>query len=88
MTTKLITISALTLICVSALSCSKASPVLPQRDLEGTAIWYPSSDQQGFGTFYKPAVGYVADPMPFYDDAAGEWKIMYLQDYRPNQVAT
>ena len=62
--------------------------MLPQRDLEGTAIWYPSSDQQGFGTFYKPAVGYVADPMPFYDDAAGEWKIMYLQDYRPNQVAT
>lgn len=89
MTTKLAKLTALTLICASTtLSCSKDSPVLPQRDLEGTAVWYPSSDQQSFGTFWKPAVGYVADPMPFYDEAAGEWKIMYLQDFRPNQVAT
>lgn len=89
MTTKLAKLTALTLICAgTTLSCSKDSPVLPQRDLEGTAVWYPSSDQQSFSTYWKPAVGYVADPMPFYDEVAGEWKIMYLQDFRPNQVAT
>ena len=40
MTTKLAKLTALTLICASTtLSCSKDSPVLPQRDLEGTAVW-------------------------------------------------
>lgn len=38
--------------------------------------------------YYKPAVGYVGDPMPFYDPVAGDFKVLYLQDYRPNQAVT
>lgn len=88
MTRTLTTITSLALFCVCALSCSKDSPVLTQRDLDGTVTYFQSSDQQMSGTFYKPAVGYVADPMPFYDPSEGNYKIMYLQDYPQNQVAT
>ena len=40
------------------------------------------------GTYYKPAVGYVGDPMPFYDPVDKDFKIMYLQDFRPNPAGT
>ena len=70
------------------LSCTKERQEPAARDLEGTVTWFQSPEQASFGTYYKPAVGNVADPMPFYDDVSGEWKIMYLQDFNPNQVAT
>ena len=38
--------------------------------------------------YYKPQVGFVGDPMPFYDPVAKDFKVMYLQDYRPNPEAT
>ena len=74
---------------VTAPSCSeKDGPVITDRNLENTAEFFDSSDEQQFSTYYKPYVGYVADPMPFYDPVAKDFKIMYLQDYRPNQVGT
>lgn len=70
-------------------SCSeKDGPVITDRDLDNTATFFESSDEQKSSTYYKPYVGYVADPMPFYDPVAKDYKIMYLQDYRPNQVGT
>lgn len=74
---------------LSLVSCSgKYDIVYTDRDLDGTATYFASSDQQMFATYYKPYVGYVADPMPFYDPVAKDYKVMYLQDYRPNQEGT
>lgn len=69
-------------------SCSSEDPVITNRNLEGTDTYFASSDAQKQNIFYKPFVGYVGDPMPFYDPVAGDFKVMYLQDYRPNQAVT
>ncbi len=57
-------------------------------DWDGTSNYFAPTDAAKFGTYYKPAVGFVGDPMPFYDPVAEEFKIMYLQDFRPNPPAT
>ena len=41
-----------------------------------------SEDNPAF--YYKPVGNYVGDPMPYYDSDAGEFKIMYLYEQRPN----
>jgi len=69
-------------------SCSSEDPVITNRNLEGTDTYFASFDAQKQNIFYKPFVGYVGDPMPFYDPVAGDFKVMYLQDYRPNQAVT
>ena len=40
------------------------------------------------GYYYQPAQGWCGDPMPFYDTQSGLFRIYYLQDFRPNNVAT
>lgn len=42
------------------------------------------SEDAGFSTYYLPAIGRVGDPMPFYDENAGDFKILYLQEYPVN----
>lgn len=70
-------------------SCSDDNnPVLTQKDWNGTATYFASTDEKTSGTYYKPYVGYVGDPMPFYDPMEQDFKILYLQDYRPNQAGT
>ena len=70
-------------------SCSDDNdPVLTQKDWDGTTTYFASADAMKFDTYYKPSVGYVGDPMPFYDPQAKDFKIMYLQEYRPNQAGT
>ena len=69
-------------------ACSDEEPILTNRNLEGTDTYFATSDTQSQNIYYKPAVGYVGDPMPFFDPVAGDFKIMYLQDYRPNQAVT
>ena len=63
-------------------------PVITSKDWNGTATYFASTDASGFDTYYKPSVGYVGDPMPFYDPQSGDFKIMYLQEFRPNQAGT
>lgn len=83
------TFALLALAAVPALTaCSDSEPVLTDRDLDATDTYFKSSDSQKQDIYYKPYVGYVGDPMPFYDPVAGDFKIMYLQDYRPNQSVT
>lgn len=80
---------ALAAMMFSLVGCSdNDDPVLTQKDWDGTATYFASTDEMTFGTYYKPAVGYVGDPMPFYDPVAQDFKILYLQEYRPNQEAT
>lgn len=80
---------SLSLIAMTGLvSCNDDDPVLTDRNLAGTDTYFASSDEQKQDIYYKPAVGYVGDPMPFYDPVAGDFKVLYLQDYRPNQAVT
>ena len=37
--------------------------------------------EDAFSTYYKHALGRIGDPMPFYDKKAGDFKVLYLQDY-------
>ena len=73
----------------SALSaCSGTEePVITQKDWNTTEYFNPT-DEPSPTTFYKPSVGYVGDPMPFYDPVAENFKVMYRQEYRPNQPGT
>ena len=80
---------AITTLLASMSACSdEMDPVLTQRDWDGTATYFQSTDEHGFSMYYKPQVGFVGDPMPFYDPVAKDFKVMYLQDYRPNPEAT
>ena len=62
--------------------------MLTQKDWDGTTTYFAPTDEMTFSTYYKPYVGYVGDPMPFYDPVAQDFKVMYLQEYRPNQADT
>lgn len=73
---------------LSACSDEFGDPILTQKDWNGTTAYFAPTDENTFGTYYKPYVGYVGDPMPFYDPVEGDFKIMYLQEYRPNPEST
>ena len=68
-------------------SCSDDNAVAEQKDWT-TTTFFASTDEMAQDTYYKPAVGYVGDPMPFFDPVAGDFKVLYLQDYRPNAAGT
>lgn len=67
--------------------CSDNDAPEEQRDWSTTTL-FASSDVAAQDIYYKPQSGYVGDPMPFYDPVAKDFKILYLQDYRPNPVGT
>lgn len=80
---------ALVALLTSFVGCSDNNdPILTQKDWDGTATYFESTDTKNFGTYYKPYAGYVGDPMPFFDPVAKDFKIMYLQEFRPNQAGT
>ncbi len=80
---------ALTALAAYFAGCSDDNdPVLTEKDWDGTATYFAPTDAMGFDTYYKPYAGYVGDPMPFYDPVAGDFKILYLQEFRPNRAGT
>ncbi|MBR1929461.1 MAG: DUF4975 domain-containing protein [Paludibacteraceae bacterium] len=82
---KLLAIVALTACTISA--CHENVPV-EERDWDGTTTQYASSDERQSTTYYKPYIGYVGDPMPFFDPVDKSFKILYLQEHRPNIAGT
>lgn len=56
------------------------------KDWAGTTALFTSADEDAFSTYYKPFNGRVGDPMPFYDEKAGEYKVLYLQEYDNNDA--
>ena len=68
--------------------CTESGPELGLKDWDNTSDYFASSDEKITGFYYKPYAGYVGDPMPFYDQAEGNFKILYLQNYDSNPVAT
>ncbi|MGM9847350.1 MAG: glycoside hydrolase domain-containing protein [Muribaculaceae bacterium] len=65
-------------------ACSDDDVVLTTKDWDNTATYFASTDAAHLDTYYQPQVGYVGDPMPFYDPVQKDYKIFYLQEYRPN----
>ena len=57
----------------------------PARDWEGSTTFFSPTDDAGFNTYYKPAIGRVGDPMPFFDQRTGDFKVLYLQEYDNNE---
>ena len=58
-----------------------------QKDWAGTATTFTSVNddtEEAFSTYYKHYLGRIGDPMPFYDKKAGNFKVLYLQDYNNN----
>lgn len=89
MKTMISSLTLATLLLTSLSGCGDDNnPVLTQKDWDGTATYFAPTDENTFGTYYKPYVGYVGDPMPFYDPVEKDFKVLYLQDFRPNQTGT
>ena len=87
MKTMIHTLAYTALLSIALSSCNDDNaPILTQKDWDNTATYFKPTDENMFGTYYKPQLGYVGDPMPFYDPQASDFKIMYLQEYRPNQT--
>ena len=58
----------------------------PERDWAGTTERFVPTDEAAFSTFYTPSIGRVGDPMPFYDQKAGAFRVLYLQEF-PNNAS-
>lgn len=87
-TNMIITLPVVAAIVLGTAACSSDDPVLTDRNLAQSELYLDTDEGMSQKIYYKPYVGYVGDPMPFYDPVAGDFKIMYLQDYRPNQALT
>ena len=56
----------------------------PAKNWAETTTFFAPTDDAGFNTYFMPAIGRVGDPMPFYDKKAGEFKVLYLQEFDNN----
>ena len=56
----------------------------PEKDWTVTTEYFTPTEEAGYTTYWKPAIGRVGDPMPFYDTKAGEFKVLYLQEFDNN----
>ena len=81
-------IASLALLATPLASCESDAPIVEERDWQGTTTFFQSADDKKQDTYYKPFAGFVGDPMPFFDPVAKDFKVLYLQDYRPNPAAT
>lgn len=74
------------ILALSCSACSEEDVVLTTRDWENTYEYFQSADASHFSTYYQPQAGYVGDPMPFFDPVEKDFKIFYLQEFRPNSA--
>ena len=70
------------------LSGCETKPVIEQKDWDGTTKQYASTDEKMSTTYYKPYAGFVGDPMPIFDPQTKTFKVLYLQEFRPNMAGT
>ena len=90
MKTKILNTLSLSLLCCSIIATTLTSckdkdiEGDPARDWAGTTEAFVPTDEKGFGTYYMPSIGRVGDPMPFYDQKAGDFKVLYLQEFDNN----
>ena len=85
MKTKIFSIFAIMLSALSLTACSDDTfGPDPEKNWAGTTAFFNSTDEKGFLTYYHPAIGRCGDPMPFYDQKEGNFKVLYLQEYDNN----
>ena len=77
------TIALAALITSCLFGCSPANEP-EQKDWENTTSYFKSTDERTSSTYYRPYAGFVGDVMPFYDPVQKDYKILYLQEFRPN----
>lgn len=77
----------LILLCAVFSACDKAYEP-EHRDWSQFESIFPSNDEPMQNTYYKPYAGYVGDVMPFFDPLTMDFKVFYLQDFRPNPVGS
>lgn len=58
----------------------------PVQDWSATTTFCTPTEESGYATYWKPSVGRVGDPMPFYDAKAGDFKVLYLQEFDNNNA--
>ena len=80
-TTKIFSLAALA--ALTLIGC-KQTHEPEQKDWLTTTHYFKSTDEQTTTTYYRPYAGFVGDVMPFYDPLQKDYKILYLQEYRPN----
>ena len=68
----------------ATLACAKENYGDAPKPWDETGEYFASADEKGFSTYYTPSIGRVGDPMPFYDTKAGEFKVLYLQEFDNN----
>ena len=83
----MLNLGALCLFGVLCASCSSDDVTGdPAKDWAGTTTFFTPTDETGFSTYYTPAIGRCGDPMPFYDKKAGNFKVLYLQEFINNMA--
>lgn len=68
---------------LAAIACSDDDVMaVPDAAMQATTAYFSSGESYKSDIYYKPYVGYVGDPMPFYDSQAKVFRVLYLQDMR------
>ena len=72
-------------LCAAGTSCSDDtySPD-PDKNWAGTTEFFTPTEPNAQQTYYNPQIGRCGDPMPFYDENTGDFKVLYLQEYVNN----
>lgn len=79
----MILITSLLSLSLSFAACSDDSaPVITDKHLDESVTFFSSAESDSYNTYFKPQVGYVGDPMPFFDPVSKEFRVLYLQDDR------
>ena len=75
---------------LAALTLNACQEEIPQetKNWDNTTEQYASVDEKISETYYKPYAGFVGDPMPFFDPVSKDFKVLYLQEFRPNMPGT
>ncbi len=55
-------------------------------DMQSSYTYFDVQEGDKSNLLYKPYVGYVGDPMPFYDEASKTFRILYLHDMRSGNM--
>lgn len=78
-----IRLSVLALFAIVTLTACSDDDVTPQPVGPTNGLEHIDASDAGLYTsFYKPEIGYVGDPMPFYNEADQTFYLFYLQDWR------
>ena len=81
MKTMIHTLAYTALLSIALSSCNDDNaPILTQKDWDNTATYFKPTDENMFGTYYKPQLGYVGDPLTIKHPQDSHFNKMYIQE--------